>query len=81
MEFFKWYGNVLDIDLELIVALDREGTYLSAGLQGYLGKNFFSEEIQERLNRNPELYRTYSDSVREAGCRPLPLTWDWGSGL
>lgn len=78
IEFFERYGNVLDIDSEVIVALDRDGTYLSAALPEYLGKDFFSEEIQERLNRNPQLYKAYSDSVVEG--RISTATFDVGLG-
>lgn len=63
-EFFERYGNTHDIDSSLIVELDRDGTYLTVGLSDYLGKNFFSEEIQQKVDRNPDLYRVYSDSVR-----------------
>ncbi|MEW5841592.1 MAG: cache domain-containing protein, partial [Thermoproteota archaeon] len=65
IEFFGRYGNVLDINSEYIVALDREGNYLVAGLTDVIGKNFFSDEIQELANHNPQLHKLYSDVILE----------------
>jgi signal transduction histidine kinase len=63
-EFFERYGNLLNLSEQAIIAVDRDGTYLTASLQEFVGKNFFSEEVQEFTGGDPQIYRTYEESVR-----------------
>ena len=63
-EFFERYGNLLNLSEQTIIAVDRDGNYLTASLQEFVGKNFFSEEIQEFTGGDQQIYRTYEESVR-----------------
>jgi signal transduction histidine kinase len=62
--FFERYGNLLNLSEQTIIAVDRDGTYLTANLQQYVGKNFFGEEVQEFTGGDRQIYRTYEESVR-----------------
>jgi signal transduction histidine kinase len=64
IQFFERYGNILNINTQYILAVDRDGKYLTAAPPELVGKNFFGEEIQRLMNRNPDLYRLYENAVR-----------------
>jgi len=53
--FFSHYGNVEHIDSQF-VAFDKQGTILAASVSNDLvGKDYFSEEVQEFVNHNEVL--------------------------
>jgi signal transduction histidine kinase len=54
----------LKIDTQSIVAVDKDGTYLTAPRVEVVGKNFFSEEIQQITNHNQQVFRLYERSVK-----------------
>jgi signal transduction histidine kinase len=64
IQFFERYGNILNINTQFIVAVDRDGKYLTAAPTELVGKDFFGEEVQKLTNRNPEVYRLYENAVR-----------------
>jgi signal transduction histidine kinase len=63
-EFFERYGNLLNLSEQTIIAVDRDGTYLTASPQQFVGMNFFGEEVQGFTGGDREIYRTYEESVR-----------------
>jgi signal transduction histidine kinase len=63
-DFFGRYGNLLNLNEQTIIALDREGYYLTANLQQFVGKNFFSEEVQQFTGADQQIYRMYEDVVK-----------------
>jgi signal transduction histidine kinase len=78
--FFNHYGNVLDINYQYIVALDRQGTFLTAVLPASVGKNFFGQEVQDKItNHNFDVYRIYDDVVRKGKSQSVG-TFDAGFG-
>lgn len=79
-DFLSRYGNILEIDSQLITALDKNGAYLilPSGSDELVGKNFFSEEIQNRINGNQELNAMYTRAVKEGGL--ASTLFDTGSG-
>lgn len=66
LDFFEKHGNVNNLDTQLLVAVDRNGSYLSLVPQysHLLGVSFFSEEVQKTNNGNPDIYRLYYESVK-----------------
>jgi signal transduction histidine kinase len=63
-KFFERYGNILNINTQFIAAVDRDGKYLTAAPSELVGKDFFGEEVQNLMNRNPDVYRLYENAVR-----------------
>ncbi|HET9805341.1 MAG TPA: HAMP domain-containing sensor histidine kinase, partial [Nitrososphaeraceae archaeon] len=54
--FFSHYGNIHDINSQFLVVFDKKGTMLAVGAdKSLLGKNFFSEDVQNFTNHNPIL--------------------------
>jgi signal transduction histidine kinase len=64
IQFFERYGNILNIHTQYILALDRNGKYLTAAPQELVGKDFFGEEIQKLTNGNQDIYRLYENAVK-----------------
>jgi signal transduction histidine kinase len=77
-QFFERYGNILNINTQYIVAVDRDGKYLTAAPPELVGKNFFGEEVQKLMNENPEIYRLYENAVRFG--EPGNAVFDTGAG-
>ena len=78
IQFFERYGNILNLNTQYILAVDRDGKYLTAAPPELVGKNFFGEEIQRLMNRNPDLYRLYENAVRFG--EPGSTVFDAGAG-
>ena len=54
--FFAHYGNIRDINSQFLVIFDKKGTLLAVGAdKSLIGKNFFSEDVQNFINHNPIL--------------------------
>jgi signal transduction histidine kinase len=64
IQFFERYGNILNIHTQYILALDRNGKYLTAAPQELVGKDFFGEEIQKLTNENQDIYRLYENVIK-----------------
>lgn len=63
-DFFGRYGNLLNLNEQTIIALDRDGNYLTADLQQFVGKNFFSQEVQQHTGGDQQIYRMYEDVIK-----------------
>jgi signal transduction histidine kinase len=77
-QFFDRYGNTEATDSQLIIAVDRTGTYLISANKDVIGKNFFSDEIQQMTGGNPYIYRMYSEAVKSGELSST--VFDTGSG-
>ena len=77
-KFFERYGNILNVNAQFIVALDRDGKYLTSAPPELVGKDFFGEEVQNLMNRNPDVYRLYENAVRSG--EPGSAVFDAGFG-
>ena len=77
-KFFERYGNILNVNAQFIVALDRDGKYLTAAPPELVGKDFFGEEVQNLMNENPDVYRLYENAVRSG--EPGSAVFDAGFG-
>jgi signal transduction histidine kinase len=77
-KFFERYGNILNINAQFIVAVDRDGKYLTAVPPELVGKDFFGEEVQKLTNGNPDVYGLYENSVRFG--KPGSAVFDAGAG-
>jgi signal transduction histidine kinase len=77
-QFFERYGNILNINTQFIVALDKDGKYLTAAPPELVGKDFFGEEVQKLTNGNPDVYRLYENAVRFG--EPGSTVFDTGVG-
>jgi signal transduction histidine kinase len=77
-QFFERYGNILNINTQFIVAVDRDGKYLTAAPPELVGKDFFGEEVQKLTNGNPDIYRLYENAVRFG--EPGSVVFDAGLG-
>jgi len=54
--FFANYGNIRDINSQFLVIYDKKATLLAVGAdKSLVGKNFFSEDVQNFINNNPIL--------------------------
>src|SRR5688572_4825996 len=54
--FFAHYGNIRDINSQFLVIYDKKATLLAVGAdKSLVGKNFFSEDVQNFINNNPIL--------------------------
>jgi signal transduction histidine kinase len=78
VQFFERYGNILNINAEYILAVDRDGKYLTAAPPELVGKDFFGEEVQKLMNANPDVYRLYENAVRFG--EPGSTVFDAGGG-
>jgi signal transduction histidine kinase len=63
-DFFGRYGNLLNLNEQTIIALDRDGNYLTADLQQFVGKNFFGQEVQQFTGGDQQIYRMYEDVIK-----------------
>jgi len=63
-DFFGRYGNLLNLNEQTIIALDRHGNYLTADQQQFVGKNFFSQEVQQHTGGDQQIYRMYEDVIK-----------------
>jgi signal transduction histidine kinase len=77
-KFFERYGNILNVDTQFIVAVDRQGNYLTAAPPELVGKDFFGQEVQKLTNGNPDVYRLYENAVRFG--KPGSAVFDSGFG-
>jgi signal transduction histidine kinase len=77
-KFFERYGNILNVNAQFIVALDRDGKYLTAAPPELVGKDFFGEEVQNLMNGNPDVYRLYENAIRSG--EPGSAVFDAGFG-
>ena len=77
-QLFERYGNILNINTQYVIAVDRDGKYLTAAPPELVGKNFFGEEVQKLMNENPEIYRLYENAVRFG--EPGNAVFDTGAG-
>jgi signal transduction histidine kinase len=77
-KFFERYGNILDIDTQFIIAVDRDGKYLTAAPPELIGKDFFGEEVQKLTNGNLDVYTLYENAVRFG--KPGSAAFDAGFG-
>ncbi|HEU4824760.1 MAG TPA: sensor histidine kinase [Nitrososphaeraceae archaeon] len=77
-KFFERYGNILNINSQFIVAVDRDGKYLTAAPPELVGKDFFGEEVQKLTNGNLEVYTLYENAVRFG--KPGSAIFDAGFG-
>jgi signal transduction histidine kinase len=77
VEFFEHYGNVHDISKQYLVAYDRIGTYLATPSANFLGKFFFSSEIQQLINHNANL----NNQIRRVVLSGQPAEAVYGYGL
>ena len=78
IQFFERYGNILNVHTQYILALDRNGKYLTAAPQELVGKDFFGEEIQKLTNGNQDIYRLYENAVKYG--QPGSTVFDAGAG-
>jgi C4-dicarboxylate-specific signal transduction histidine kinase len=54
--FFSLYGNIQDINSQFLIVYDKKGTLLAVGEdKSLVGKNFFSEFVQNFTSHNPIL--------------------------
>jgi signal transduction histidine kinase len=77
-KFFERYGNILNINTQFIIAIDRDGKYLTAAPPDLVGKDFFGEEAQKFTNGNPDINRLYENAVRSG--EPGSAVFDAGFG-
>ena len=78
IQFFEKYASVNNIQSQFLVAYDREGNYIATPRTELMGKNFFSEEVQEVFNYNSEQNELYRQVFSEG--RPSYAVYDIGSG-
>ncbi len=78
IQFFERYGNILNINTQHILALDRNGKYLTAPTPELVGKDVFGEEVKELTKGNQDIYRLYENAVKFG--QPGSTLFDAGAG-
>jgi signal transduction histidine kinase len=78
MQFFEKYASVNNIESQFLVAYDREGNYIATPRTELMGKNFFSEEVQNVFNYNANQNELYQQVFSER--RPSYAVYDFGGG-
>jgi signal transduction histidine kinase len=78
IQFFERYGNILNINTQYILAVDRNGKYLTAAPPELVGKDFFGEEVQKLTKGNQDVYRLYENAVKFD--EPGSTVFDAGDG-
>jgi signal transduction histidine kinase len=77
-QFFEKYASVNNIESQFLVAYDREGNYIATPRTELMGKNFFSEEVQNVFNYNANQNELYQQVFSER--RPSYAVYDFGGG-
>jgi signal transduction histidine kinase len=77
-QFFEKYASVNNIESQFLVAYDREGNYIATPRTELMGKNFFSEEVQNVFNYNANQNELYQQVFSER--KPSYAVYDFGSG-
>src|SRR5918997_5240718 len=77
-QFFEKYASVNSIESQFLVAYDREGNYIATPRTELMGKNFFSEEVQNVFNYNANQNELYQQVFSER--RPSYAVYDFGGG-
>jgi signal transduction histidine kinase len=78
VQFFERYGNILNINTQHILALDRNGKYLTAAPPELVGKDFFGEDVKELTKGNQDIYRLFENAVKSG--QPGRTVFDAGAG-
>ncbi|HEY6884988.1 MAG TPA: sensor histidine kinase, partial [Nitrososphaeraceae archaeon] len=78
VEFFEHYGNVHDANSQYLTAFDRIGTYLASPIPSFLGKPFFSADVQQKIRHNANLNYQIRQVVLSG--QPKDAIYDYGSG-
>nr|MDQ5876700.1 cache domain-containing protein [Thermoproteota archaeon] len=78
MQFFEKYASVNNIESQFLVAYDREGNYIATPRTELMGKNFFSEEVQNVFNYNANQNELYQQVFSER--KPSYAVYDFGGG-
>jgi signal transduction histidine kinase len=78
MQFFENYATVNNIESQFLVAYDRESNYIATPRSEFLGKNFFSEEVQKFFNYNADQNNLYHEVFGER--KPSHAVYDFGGG-
>jgi signal transduction histidine kinase len=78
VQFFERYGNILNINTQHILALDRNGKYLTAATPELVGKDFFGEDVKELTKGNQDIYRLFENAVKFG--QPASTIFDVGAG-
>jgi cell division protein FtsB len=79
IDFFGRYGNVYDVDLRFLVAYDSNANYIATPRTQFLGKNYFSDDVQKFFNYTD----TQNDYYRKVFAGQLVggyAVYDFGSG-
>lgn len=78
-DFFGRYGNVYNVDSRFLVAYDSNANYIATPRTQFLGKNYFSNEVQKYFNYTD----TQNYYYRKVFARQLVgsyAVYDFGSG-
>ena len=79
IDFFGRYGNVYDVDSRFLVAYDSNANYIATPRTQFLGKNYFSDDVQKFFNYTDtqnDYYRKVFTGQLEGGY----AVYDFGSG-
>jgi signal transduction histidine kinase len=76
--FFSLYGNIQDINSQFLIVYDKKGTLLAVGEdKSLVGKNFFSEFVQNFTSHNPILMNLTQNLLQGI---PGYAIYDYGRG-
>jgi signal transduction histidine kinase len=78
LQFFEHYGNVNDINTQFLTAYDENGTYLSNPSKDLIGRNFFSNEVQQIIRHNNNLNQLTRKVVLDG--QASQAIYNFGSG-
>jgi hypothetical protein len=77
VQFFSNYENIYNIESQFLVAYDKNKTYIATPRAQLLGKNFFSNYVQEFFHHNQIQNNLYHQVFSG---KPGYAVYDFGSG-
>ena len=79
IDFFARYGNVYDVDLRFLVAYDSNANYIATPRTQFLGKNYFSDDVQKFFNYT-DIQNDYYRKVFAGRLEGGYAVYNFGSG-
>jgi signal transduction histidine kinase len=78
MQLFEHYGNFNDINAQYLIAYDKNGMYLYNPSQEFVGRSFFSQEVQQLTRHNNNFNNLIRKVVLDG--QPSQTIYDYGTG-
>ncbi|MFY9964833.1 MAG: cache domain-containing protein, partial [Nitrososphaeraceae archaeon] len=78
--FFRYYGNIYDINSRYVAALDRDSVQLIHPVESFIGEPFFGNHTQETVGQN-EILNNLITTVMSGGAESAIYEFNGGERL